>query len=184
MELTIPTSPTEVEDIEDLLCVFEDLVTALKQPVLSGVDLQCSMYKYAHLETALLTSLEQSTQQTIPPAQQAMLTEFIERYTRLGPDFQASWPQHYWDAFSVATKGRKYTLEETAEPSLRQLTEKLQQVKDLAHTLTHLTTSPDSRKGSFQRSNPAIAAAAAAMAKQRLLVSKGTTETCCRCGIS
>lgn len=184
MELTCPTSPTEVEDIEDLLSVFEDTAAVLKQPGLSAVDLQCAMYKYVHLETALLTNLEQSTQQSIPPAQQRMLTEFIERYTRLGPDYQSIWPQHYWDAYSVATKGHKYVLEETTSPTLRQLGEKLQQVKDLARTLTHLTTSPDSHKSSFQRSNSAITAAAAAMAKQRLMVSKGTTENCCRCGIS
>lgn len=184
MEIDSPESQVEVEDIEDLLCVLGEVVTALRQPALAEVDLQCLMYKFAHLETAILVSLERSTQQTANTEEQSLLADFIERYSRLGPDYQSSWSQRYWDAYSVATQGHKQVTLDERRPSLRQLCEKLQQVQELAVTLTHLTTSEDSRRGSFQRSNPAIASAAQAFARQLHMVSKSSSEPCCHCGVS
>lgn len=190
---SVPPNQNDVEDIEDLLTVLQGIVTDLRTNPATEMDLQCLMYKYAHLETSVLESLEYNTRQTTSPHEQQLLSDFIERYTALGPDFQANWNERFWNAYGVATKGHHRSDSLSREPpSLRDLGNKLQHVQDLARTLTHLTTSPSSQKEEPRPTprarilQPVIEAAVKAHERQRLLGSKrGTTEGCChRCRIS
>ena len=185
-------SQNDVEDIEDLLTVLDGIVTDIRANPTSEMDLQCLMYKYAHLEASVLESLEYNTRQTTSPQEQKLLSDFIERYTVLGPDFQTGWNERLWNAYGIATKGHRRSNSQSHEPpSLRDLGNKLLHVQGLARTLTHLTTSPGSKEEPrppprTRMLQPVIDAAVKAHERQRLLGSKrGTAEGCChRCRIS
>ena len=191
---SVSATQNDVEDIEDLLAVMESTVVELKGNPGSDMELQCLMYKYAHLEMSILESLEFNTQQSMTPQGQKMLNDFIERYTELGPDYQAKWTERLWNAYGVATKGYNPNDSMSREtPSLRDLGEKLHHVQGLAKTLTHLNNSPGSRREDSPKPKPppraqlqpVIQAAVRAHERQKALGSKrGLTEGCChRCGI-
>ena len=183
----------EVEDIEDLLAVLEGVVGELKDNP-GEMDMQCLMYKYAHLETSVLESLEQNTQGAASDShKQRLLNGFIERYTAAGPDFQGKWDEKHWHAYGVATRGHRVSLEARDGVSLRDLGEKLNLLQGLANTLTHLSASPGSQKttstGATQTAReplrPVVEAAVKAHRRQLALPFKsGSGDGCCtRCGI-
>ena len=170
--------------------MLETVVQSLKANPGNEMDLQCLMYKYAHLEASILESLEHNTKETVSSEDQSLLSEFIERYTAAGADYQATWTERYWSAYAVATRGHHRADSYPHDPpSLRDLGDKLQHVQGLAKTLTHLTTDPEpvptKPAPRTHILHPVIEAAVKAHERQRLIGSKrGTSEGCChRCGI-
>ena len=179
----------DVDDLEDRLEVLQGIVDQLKDFEMNNAELEIvrgdqALSQYVALEDSILHGIE-TLSGKIPEDQQGHLVKCTEKYNELGPDFQDTWPENYWNVYELVRGGYESVKFKQKVKNNEEISSKVAEVQDLALTLNR----KDKKSGFLDEENEGTLKEVDELAKQyqnsTLESQDGTDENkkekCCKC---
>jgi hypothetical protein len=126
----------DLDEVEDRLDILEQVVDELRRPTLDRAERQILMTQYSHLEEVLLQAVNAYISMQEGIQFKLRLPNIISRLCKSGAEFQETWKEEFWGTYEQVHGGT--TLKQSRDKPANQTTTEINQLQDLALTLSKL----------------------------------------------
>ena len=126
----------DLDEVEDRLDILEQVVDELRRPTLDRAERQILMTQYSHLEEVLLQAINTYISMQELMQFKLRLPLIITRLCKSCAEFQETWKDEFWVSYEQVHGGT--TLKQNRDKPVTQTTIEINQLQDLALTLSKL----------------------------------------------